>query len=279
TRTTTVVRARRQRLLGLNTLALGDVKGAFGHLTAAVGIAGTPWPRSRLHLGVRCLVALGREILRRWVPWLPARAGADRELLFEAARAYERLLVVNYFSGDMPAVVLCALTNMGIAERAGGSSAERALGYATFAAMCALVPLHGAARSYSRRALDVVRDCGDEAAESWVLMNVALVNLQAGRWDEMRDLLEKVGAMARRMGFNRRREEALAQFSTASFLTGRFADAARLNQALTGTVDRADPQAKCWAVVRDAELRLIEGDVAGALGAAREGEGVCRRGL
>jgi serine/threonine protein kinase/tetratricopeptide (TPR) repeat protein len=281
--TTPVLRARRERLLGLDALALGNVNEALARLTDAASLAGRPWPSTRVGVLLRGLWGLAHEVVRRCAPWLRTprlRSGLERESLLEAARAYERLLVVNYFAtGDMLAVMLAATVNMGLAERAGGASSERALGYASFAAMCSLLPFDAFARGYCRRALDDARASGDEVAESWVRMNVALVHMQAARWPEMEEQLEEVRAMALRIGFKRRWEEATTQFSTARFLSGRFADATALNADLSGAIERADPQSKCWAVVRDAELALLVGDVEAALAAAREGEAHCEQGL
>jgi serine/threonine protein kinase len=276
-------RARRNRLLGVNALAMGNVNLALSSLTNAVMIAGKPWPSSRAHLALRCLSAIGAEIKERWLPWVPSGAapdGATTDLLLEAARAYERLLAVNYFAtGDMAAVMLCALTNMTLSEKVGRATGELALGYATFGAMCSLMPADAMAQSYCRRAVEVARASQDEVAESWVLVNVGLVHLQACRWDEMRQSLEQVRTIARRLGFSRRWEEATSQFSTACFLAGHFSEARRLNDELLSSVERADPQSKCWAVVRQAELCLVEGDVAGAARAGAEGLELCQKGL
>jgi serine/threonine protein kinase len=282
--TSAVTRARRERMLGLNALALGNVKEALVRLGDAAGRAGRPWPRTRLGVVLQSALGLGGELFRRWLqvesPREGAPAGERRELLLEAARAYERLLVVHYYAtGDMAAVVLSATVNMGLAERAGGASAERALGYATFAAMCALLPFDWIARSYCDRALSVARESGDDLATTWVRMNVALVHLQAARWPEMSAELEEVRRIARRIGFHRRWEEASSQFSTARLLAGRLDDAAALNAELSSAIERADPQTKCWAIVRDAELHLLKGRPAAALEAAREGERLCEQAL
>jgi serine/threonine protein kinase len=281
--TTPVARARRERLLGLDALALGNVNEALARLTDAASLAGRPWPRTRAGVAVRSLFAMAREAWRRLAPWSRSSSfptGPERERLLEAARAYERLLVVNYFAtGDMLAVVLAAVVNMDLAERAGGTSSERALGYATFAAMCALLPFEGVARGYCTRALADARASGDDVAGSWVRMNVALVHLMAARWSEMQAELDEVRAMAGRMGFKRRWEEATSQYSTARFLSGRLADAAALNAELSGAIERADPQSKCWAVIRDAELALLRGNLESALAASREGEAICQQGL
>jgi serine/threonine protein kinase/tetratricopeptide (TPR) repeat protein len=278
-----LTRARRQRMLGVNALALGDVKRAFSGLTSAVAIARIPWPGSRLRLAARSAVALGQEVRNRVVPWLGSRSRPNeeqRQLLLEAARGYERLLAVNYYAtGDMAAVVLCALTNMILAERAGRASGELALGYATFGAMCSLVPMDGLARSYCQRAIQAARDSGDEVAETWVLVNVALVHLQSCRWEEMRDALERVRTIAGGMSFSRRWEEGTSQLSTGWLLAGNLSEATRLNDELLVSVERADPQSKCWAVVRQAELSVLKGDWAAALERGREGERLCRQDL
>jgi hypothetical protein len=91
--------------------------------------------------------------------------------------------------------------------------------------------------------------------------------------------LEEVRRIARRIGFHRRWEEASSQFSTARLLAGRLDDAAALNAELSSAIERADPQTKCWAIVRDAELHLLQGRPAPALEAAREGERLCEQAL
>src|SRR4029078_10649727 len=48
---------------------------------------------------------------------------------------------------------------------------------------------------------------------------------------------------------------------------------------LSSAIERADPQSKCWAIVRDAELHLLRGDPASALQAAQHGERFCEQGL
>jgi hypothetical protein len=110
-------------------------------------------------------------------------------------------------------------------------------------------------------------------------MNIAVVHLQAGRWTEMRECLEQARGMARRMGFDRRWEEATSQFSTACLLAGNFGEARLLNNELLGASERADPQSRCWAVVRQAELCLLTGDIGGAIEAAQEGVRFCEQGL
>ncbi|MEO5769709.1 MAG: AAA family ATPase, partial [Polyangia bacterium] len=278
-----LARARRARLLGLDALALGNVNEALTRLKEATVIAGKPWPRTRFVMVLRCLASLSREVARRWLVKQTGNADSNtarREMLLEAGRAYERLMVVNYFAtGDMLAVVLAATVNIGLAEQAGGPSSERALGYASFAAMCSFLPFDGVARAYCRRALDDTHSGRDDVAETWVRMNVAMVHLQAGRWRDMETELEEVRTMARRMGFKRRWEEATSEFSTARLLNGRFTEAAALNAELSGAIERADPQTKCWAVVRDAELALLAGDLPTARRASEEGEAMCRLGL
>jgi serine/threonine protein kinase/tetratricopeptide (TPR) repeat protein len=281
-RSSRVAHARRLRLLGLNALALGDLDGAFKSLTRAASAAGRPWPASRPQLLWHCGAALGREIGRRLLPALRARRSPtepERELLIEAARAYERLVVVNFYHSDLAGGVLAGLTNLALAETGGGTTGELALGYATFGAMCSLSMLDGPAQWYCRRASRVAHASKDELAETWVLMNVAIVHLNAARWLATEQCMERVRAMSRRLGFSRRWEEATSLFSTARLIAGRFEEADTLNQELLATVDRADPQSRCWAVVRLAELALLRGDPSAAVMAARQGEGHCQEGL
>ena len=276
-------RARRARLLGLNALAVGDVQGALKSLLDATEISGHPWPGSRPKIVARTLTSLVRETGRRLLPKAAnRRAGKseEREILLEAARAYERLTVVFYFAtGDFASVALAALANVDLAERAGGPSAERALGYAALSAMCGLIPLDRPARAYGDLAIQTARGVGDPAVESWVLVNLTQNHIMACRWREAEECAQQVRSIASGIAFMRRWEEATTQLSSAFLLAGRFSEAESLNQDLGHSVQRGDPQARAWHVVRSAELALVAGDTATALACAREGERLCNQGL
>jgi eukaryotic-like serine/threonine-protein kinase len=284
TRSSAFERARRERLLGLNALALGNLNGALASLTETTNIAGRPWPRTRAGLVARSFLAFAEEVGRRLLfdsaDRATTEAAPDRSLLLEAARAYERLMVVHYYATtDLLACGLAALTSTGLAERAGADSGELALGYSGLATMFAMVPLDGVARRYARLAVATAARAGDEVGESWVLMNVSMVELLAGRWPETRDVLERVRALSRRLGFNRRWEECMAEYGTALFLSGDFQKCEEINDELRSSIERADPQTKCWAVVKSAELALVRGEPVAALTAAQDGVSMCENNL
>jgi serine/threonine protein kinase len=273
--------ARRERMLGLSSLDVGNVKSALAHLIEATRLVGNPWPSTKVRATGRMFNLLFRELGRRFLG-----LGADsepnpgkpeeREALLEAARAYERLAVVNYYAtGDKNAVALAALGNTDLAERAGGPSAERCLGYASLGTMCSLVSLDKAALYYVSRARAVAREAGDRAAETWALINIALVHVQAGRWQEVREADEAARVLAKEIGFKRRWVEGTMQLSTACFLEGDFAEAARLNDEAADAVDATDQQARVWRATRRGESMLISNEAAGALQSALEGVKAC----
>ena len=273
--------ARRERMLGLSSLDVGNVKGALEHLIEATRLLGNPWPATKGALARRLVGLSVSEMARRFLG-LGSEAAekpgppAQREAMLEAARAYERLAVVNYFAtGDKNSVALAALENIDLAERAGGPSAERCLGYASMGAICSLVSLDKAALYYVSRARAVAREAGDRAAETWALINVALVHVQAGRWQQVREADDAARALAKEIGFKRRWVEGTIQLSTACFLWGKFDEAARLNAELAEAIDPNDQQARVWCATRQAESALVGNDADRALVHALEGVQAC----
>jgi eukaryotic-like serine/threonine-protein kinase len=274
--------ARRERMLGLSSLNIGNVNDALAHLIEATRLLGNPWPSSKLALSRRLFSLLFNEIGRRFLgigssARQTPRPEAEREAMLEAARAYERLAVVSYFTtGDKNSVALAALGNLDLAEKAGGASAERCLGYASVGTMCSLVSLDKAALYYVSRAREVAQAARDRAAETWALINIALVHIQAGRWRQAREADEAARALATEIGFKRRWVEATIQLSSACYLAGEFDEAARLNNELATALDSNDRQARVWCATRKAELALVANEAEGALAVALEGVQECQ---
>jgi hypothetical protein len=280
-RPSAVAGARRERMLGLSSLDVGDVKAALEHLIEATRLLGNPWPSTKGGLQRRLLRLLMSELGRRFLGTGSASSQdpATREAMLEAARAYERLTVVFYFAtGDKNSVALGALGNIDLAEKAGGPSGERCLGYATVGAICSLASLDRAAQYYVGRARAVAREAGDPAAEAWALINIALVHLQAGRWEQVREADEAARTLGKEIGFKRRWIEGTIQLSTACFLSGRFAEAERYNAELAEAIeqsDQSDLQARVWCATRKAELALVADGAERALAPALEGVAAC----
>jgi tetratricopeptide (TPR) repeat protein len=145
--------------------------------------------------------------------------------------------------------------------------------------MCSFIPLDALAQAYCQRAVQAAQAAADVAAETWVLLNCAMVHMQAARWADMRQCLEKARDLAKELGFSRRWEEGVTIFSTGCLMAGRFEEAGRHNDELLAAIERSDPQSKCWANVRQAELYLVRGDVPAALAASALGEAICRQDL
>jgi hypothetical protein len=88
-----------------------------------------------------------------WPRRLPGGARTGRGGALEAARAYERLAILNYYASARVPGVGAVLHQVNLAERL-GPSPELARAYGTMSAAAGIVQLRSLARRYAQRARD-----------------------------------------------------------------------------------------------------------------------------
>ena len=275
------VLARRERLLGEAFQGLGEPANALEHLIAAARLLDARLPSTRLGLIARSLWEIVREAGRRLVaePAPQAPGTPDHTRLLEASRVFHRLpSVCFYVTGDINQVLCSALMNLSLAE-AIGPSPELAMAAAGIHLTAGLVPLRRIAAYYGKRSRGMLTAIDDPSAETWVLFNAAAYAMGTARWDEALTLVEHIRGVAHQIGFHRRWEEGTAVIGTTLFMCGDIEGSRRAFEDLSLSAERGDTQTRDWALVGLAQIRLLRGDAAGALGMLQDAKKLLDQGL
>ncbi|HJR62734.1 MAG TPA: AAA family ATPase [Gemmatimonadaceae bacterium] len=198
---------------------------------------------------------------RRWPARYGGRAGAKRDELLLAARAYESLVEAYFLTAATAPCLFAALRTLNLAESA-GPSPELGRAYAAVGAIAGFVPAHGLARSYCDRALATVRALDDQPARAYVSMAVAVYHAGLGQWRDARALLVETLEISKRLGDNRRWEDGANNMAAIAFLEGGFEESLSLGEAFYGSATRRrDAIVQAEGLRRRAFCQLALGDV------------------
>lgn len=200
---------------------VGELIRAKQHSETALRLLGYPMSQAAGSLAGRLLVQLTRQGLHRRFPSrFIGRADGQREVLLEAARAYQRLSVINYMQNDTLSTLLATVYSLNLSERA-GVSPELAHSYANFGLAIGLVPMHGAAERYLQRALETCEQA--QQGLQWSMLICGLYHLGVGKLDIAFEELCRSKEMAEREGNVLAAEEAESIFPMYYFHRGEFA--------------------------------------------------------
>lgn len=217
-------RAKWERQLGEAYLGLGELPDSRKHLEAAVALLGWPVPQARGRVAATLLGQIGRQVLHRRLPDRFVGRDRDRgEALLEAARAYERLAEIYYFSQERPLLLNAAFQSLNLAERA-GPSPELARAYANLGVAAGLVRLHRSAQAYMRRARETAESCNQLPTRARVLSRASLYGIGIGQWAEACDALDRAIEIADRLNDQRQWGESAALRAYIDYHQGRFLD-------------------------------------------------------
>jgi hypothetical protein len=215
-------RARWERQLGEAYLGLGELPDSRRHLEQAVSLLGWPAPDRRGQIAAKLLRQLGRQVLHRRLPGRFVGRERDRsDVLLEAARAFQRLTELYYFSQDRPLLLNAAFHSLNLSESA-GPSPELARAYAIMAVAAGLVPLHGLAQAYAEQAQDIAGRFNDLPTRARVLSRISLYGIGIGRWAQAREALRQAIDIADRLKDQRQWGESASLRAYIAYHLGEF---------------------------------------------------------
>jgi tetratricopeptide (TPR) repeat protein len=199
-----VRRARWHRQLGDAYEGLGRLPESRQHAEQAVALLGWPVPLTRPQL----LADLARQALRHgrhmlWPAWFRSRGRAGHVAPLEAARAYERLAILNYYASARVPGVDAALHMVNLAERV-GPSPELARAYGTMSVGAGVAQLHSLAGRYAQRAREIARRADDLSGLAWVLETTCAFHISVGNWLAAREAFTEGLNIAQQLGDQRR---------------------------------------------------------------------------
>jgi class 3 adenylate cyclase/tetratricopeptide (TPR) repeat protein len=245
-----------ERLLGEAYFGMGQLTESRRYLESCVAGLGNPAPGG-LRLGYKLARQFGRQILHRLLPGrFVGRRAADAPYLHELASAYERLSEIYFFENASLQTIHAVVKHLNTFELA-GSPGALARGYASMSVAMGLVPLHGAARFYRRRARELADESGEIAARVWALEVPCVYSNGIGNWSDTHAAIERACELAEELNDRRRWEESWSILAWAVMYQGDFAVARDLYSQLTSRVaDSHNAQAHVWSLLGQAECLL-----------------------
>jgi class 3 adenylate cyclase len=251
-------RARWHRQLGDAYMGLGDLPSSRTHASQALALLGREasaggQPRAARQLAGQ-LVQQAWHRLRR-----PAVAAGSTAAVLEAARANERLALLEYYGNAKLASITRALRVVNLAEQV-PASAELARGYAAVGLGAGMVGLHPIARSYVQSGRDIARAGNDLPALAFVLLAAGAYETSLGQWQSARAALGEALEIAEGLGDLRRWGELAALWSQVLHHEGQFTEMAEWMPRMQDMAQRSgDPQHMAHVLLAEVCLLLPRG--------------------
>jgi len=248
-------RARWEGHAGSALQAVGDLEAGRRHLEQAAALFGVKKARSTAGLVSQVLGQMLTQLSHRIRP--PAAPPETKGLdLIDAARAYDHLLQIHYYEAEPLPLVHATLRTLNLAERA-GPSPELASAYAnTFAGLALSPQMRRFAPEYLRRAEATLEQAPDPAVESYLLLLKGLDLANQGLWRQGEPVIRDAIAIAERLGYRRRWEEAVSILAYNHGMRGLTREALIEAESVYRSSLRGDPQTRCWSLIERARSKL-----------------------
>ena len=211
-------------LLGRAFLGLSRYADCRTHNEAGLRLAGFPAPPNSLGVALGILAQTLKLVRYRFWPSRRETPDPEKARLREAVLGYEALAETYFFSGDTLRTLYAAMTTLNLSERL-GPSAELARGCATLSGITGFFRLRKASDHYSARALEILANLDDPAAETWVFTLLGLSKFGEGQWEESRTFLANVVAAATRIGDRRRWRDGVENAAVIEACRGNWKEA------------------------------------------------------
>ncbi|MCL4295883.1 MAG: AAA family ATPase [Anaerolineae bacterium] len=254
-------RSRWERQLGEAYLGLGQLAESREHLERAVALLGWPQPKQQFKQITSLLGQLLQQISHRLWPANLAHTDPERQsVLLEAARTYERLGEIHYWSNETFPAIYAAVRTLNLAERA-GPSPELARAYANMCLVAGFAALRSLADAYSRRALAVAQEVQHHPALAWVVELTGVYAIGVGQWVKANETLRQGARVAQQLEDRRRWEECTTALGDISFFQGKFAESLSMwPEVLASARRRGDTQAQSWGLAGQLRSLLALGE-------------------
>ncbi|HXV97519.1 MAG TPA: hypothetical protein VEC93_03785, partial [Anaerolineae bacterium] len=255
-------RSRWERQLGEAYLGLGQLVESRNHLNQAVALLGRAQPAQRVRRVTGLLRQIVRQILHRlWPVNLAQGSPETKAALLEAARTYERLGEVYYWSNQTLPAIYAALRTLNLAEQV-GPSPELARAYANMCLVAGFASLRSLAEAYSRRAQAAAQEVQHQPALAWVLELTGVYAIGVGQWAKARDTLERARLVANQLEDRRRWEECSTALGDVFYFQGKFRASLDLWPDVYASAQRrGDTQAQSWGLAGQLRSLLALGEL------------------
>jgi serine/threonine protein kinase/tetratricopeptide (TPR) repeat protein len=258
-------RTRWEQQLGEALLGLGRLGDSQDHLHKALALLKRPVPPEGLKLVAGMFRQAVTQVLHRlWPSLFVGRRKARKDILLEAARVYEKLSEIYYYTQEKMFAIYSVLCAINLAEKA-GPSPELAREYANLCLGTGVVPMHSLAETYSRRAQEVALQVDPHHTLGYTLMVTSSYYLGIGNWKKVEESGEKAIEIFNELGDWRRWETTLSILGPLAFLQADYRYSIRLYESLyKSALRRGDIQNQCWGLFGRAYSQLRLGRIKNA---------------
>jgi class 3 adenylate cyclase/tetratricopeptide (TPR) repeat protein len=250
-------KARWERQLGQAYKGLGEMEMSRAHFQTALKWMGYPAPRNLAGWVFDLIGQLFRRML------IPARQVAndskEARQIKEVVLSYESLSEIYYYAIDLPPFLACLLHLLNLVDRL-GISQEMARAYSVTTLVAGLIPLHGIAKRYEKRAMAMMDTLGQFDGLAFAMSGLSLYNMGIGNFEQaFANMTRAVDSVT----FLNNRPRMAEVFTTMAQVHQRFGNYAEsmeyFDRAYQAGLREENPQHQVWGLNGKAGILLYQG--------------------
>ena len=245
-------RAHWHSRIGLAHYGLGSLPTCEEHLRIALRLLGSPLPKNNVHFILGVIRQLFRQVLHWNIPSRyvgSTRTNQERTIALEAARLYEFMGRIYFYSNETVPIIYTGLQFMNTAEKA-GPSPELASAYSSMSVLAGIAQAHGLARIYVDRAVSIAEQFKQPSNLITVGVVTSVYKISVGEWDEVRERVEYAKELCEQLGDKGQWGDCAAMLGESAWIAGDMAYALDMQlQLLEDARRRRNPLHQCWGLL------------------------------
>jgi len=260
-------RAHWHSQVGLSYYAVGLLPDCDKHVRDALKLLESPIPNSSLQFALGLLPQVIRQALHRYFPsrHIGSVKGLDREAAIEVARLYELMSRIYFYSNETLPILYTAIRFLNEAEKA-GTSPELATAYSSMAVLSGFVQLHKLAESYVERGTVIADEVNQPSNRITIGVVTSAYEITVGKWDEVRNRVEKAKALCEQLGDYRQWGDCTAMLGENALISGDIHYSLRRQKELLDDARRRrNPLHVGWGLLGVARNNIRLGDPGSAI--------------
>lgn len=250
-------KARWERQLGQAYKGLSDMETSRAHLQHALRLMGYPMPRNQAVWVMDLIVQLLRRIL--FPPREMHKDSMKVEKVKEGLLAYETLSEIYYYAIDLPPFLACLVHMLNLADQL-GVSAEMARAYSVTSLVAGLIPLHGIAKRYENRGLEIINSLGQFEGLAFAMSGMSLYNIGIGEFKQAFNNMTRAVDSVTFLNNRPRMAEVFTTMAQVYQRLGKYTESYEyFERAYQTGLREENPQHQVWGLNGKAGILLYQG--------------------
>ena len=245
-------KARWHSRIGLAHYGLGSLPHCEEQFRIALRLLDTPLPKSNVQFMLGVFPQLFRQVLHWNFPSrfvASTRTDQKKTVALEAARIYEFMGRIYFYSNATVPIIYTGLQFMNTAEKA-GPSPELASAYSSMSVLAGIAQMHGLARTYVDRAVAISEQFNQPSNLITVGVVTSAYKITVGDWDEVRERVEHARQLCEQLGDKGQWGDCAAMLGESAWIAGDMAYALDIQtQLLEDARRRRNPLHQCWGLL------------------------------